>query len=303
MTLQPSALMPSPCIGVCRMDERSGLCLGCARSGEEIAVWRQLGEAERRRIWAGLPTRFERLGLKLARLPWTEAEMRDFVREKLQRREGSWAVGCYGAVAEFRVAPGEACDLDVAEGGVTARSAQGALRLGIGPAVRVLALYETPGASEPLALVFALARQRAALPVAGGLASLGPDRRAIEPPERQQPLYDLGIGRGTMRFCIRTGNPALMAVLNAAKGLPWPDYLPAVGGAILKESPVRVVESALARAEIRTPIPPPGTSSIAGPHTHLLPELLALGHEVAPGVDLPAAFAAGAIFYPEPPAD
>ena len=29
---------PSPCINVCRLDAR-GLCVGCLRSGEEIARW------------------------------------------------------------------------------------------------------------------------------------------------------------------------------------------------------------------------------------------------------------------------
>ena len=47
--------IPSPCVGICRMDESTGLCLGCARSGEEIAIWRDTGEAQRRRIWAAPP--------------------------------------------------------------------------------------------------------------------------------------------------------------------------------------------------------------------------------------------------------
>ncbi|WP_156953328.1 DUF1289 domain-containing protein, partial [Afifella pfennigii] len=29
----------SPCTGLCRIDPASGYCLGCARSGEEIAIW------------------------------------------------------------------------------------------------------------------------------------------------------------------------------------------------------------------------------------------------------------------------
>ncbi|MBA8883900.1 hypothetical protein EV148_102241 [Dokdonella fugitiva] len=39
----------SPCIGVCRLD-RDGLCEGCLRSGDEIARWVAMGEAERRRL-------------------------------------------------------------------------------------------------------------------------------------------------------------------------------------------------------------------------------------------------------------
>jgi len=36
----------SPCIGVCRLDAQ-GLCEGCRRSGEEIARWLGMTDAER----------------------------------------------------------------------------------------------------------------------------------------------------------------------------------------------------------------------------------------------------------------
>lgn len=31
--------VPSPCIGVCWLNEETGLCEGCFRSGEEIRDW------------------------------------------------------------------------------------------------------------------------------------------------------------------------------------------------------------------------------------------------------------------------
>jgi predicted Fe-S protein YdhL (DUF1289 family) len=40
----------SPCVAVCRLDPRSGLCVGCGRSIDEIAGWPDLDEAARRRI-------------------------------------------------------------------------------------------------------------------------------------------------------------------------------------------------------------------------------------------------------------
>jgi predicted Fe-S protein YdhL (DUF1289 family) len=49
----PTAVSPkpvlSPCIGVCRLDD-AGYCEGCRRSGEEIARWIELSDAERVRI-------------------------------------------------------------------------------------------------------------------------------------------------------------------------------------------------------------------------------------------------------------
>lgn len=38
----------TPCIGICRLDAR-GYCEGCQRTGEEIARWRGMDEAERLR--------------------------------------------------------------------------------------------------------------------------------------------------------------------------------------------------------------------------------------------------------------
>ena len=40
-------MIGSPCINVCKMDERSGLCQGCLRNLAEIAAWGSAGEVER----------------------------------------------------------------------------------------------------------------------------------------------------------------------------------------------------------------------------------------------------------------
>jgi predicted Fe-S protein YdhL (DUF1289 family) len=303
VTIQPSALMPSPCLGICRMDEATGFCLGCARSGEEVAIWRDVGDAHRRKIWASLPDRYAKLGLRLARLPWTPREIAAFVADNLRHRRGSWAIGCYGAVAEFRMEPGEDGDFAVAGEIIVARTQRGALRLRIGESVRALALYEQPGQPDLRAIILVQPRKRAGLPTPAGLTSLGPDRHAILPRERQHGLYDLGLGRRTMRFCVRAAEPGLVAALDDAVGQAFPGCLRALAPRILQENPVRVAETAVGRAEVRTSIPAPGSVSPTGPHTHLLPELLALGHEIAPDLEWPSAYAAGAIFYPSPPAN
>ncbi len=44
----------SPCIGVCRLDPKGGLCLGCRRTLKEIAAWPGLAPEERARILASL---------------------------------------------------------------------------------------------------------------------------------------------------------------------------------------------------------------------------------------------------------
>ncbi|MDE2428805.1 MAG: DUF1289 domain-containing protein [Burkholderiales bacterium] len=47
----PGAVVPSPCINVCRMDERSGLCSGCYRNIDEIICWSKAGNQQKLAIW------------------------------------------------------------------------------------------------------------------------------------------------------------------------------------------------------------------------------------------------------------
>ena len=41
----------SPCISVCRMNDNSGLCVGCFRTGVEIAGWSSAGDDDKRAVW------------------------------------------------------------------------------------------------------------------------------------------------------------------------------------------------------------------------------------------------------------
>ena len=49
MVIASSTLPLSPCTGVCRLDAR-GLCLGCLRTGDEIARWTRMSDAEKIRL-------------------------------------------------------------------------------------------------------------------------------------------------------------------------------------------------------------------------------------------------------------
>jgi len=50
-------MIESPCTKLCTLDTRTGLCLGCGRTIEEIARWSAMSDAERARVLAGLPGR------------------------------------------------------------------------------------------------------------------------------------------------------------------------------------------------------------------------------------------------------
>jgi predicted Fe-S protein YdhL (DUF1289 family) len=49
--------LPSPCIGLCRMDPLSGLCQGCLRTIDEIVQWGQADEAFKRSVWLAIAQR------------------------------------------------------------------------------------------------------------------------------------------------------------------------------------------------------------------------------------------------------
>lgn len=61
-------MVPSPCKNVCRMDEPSGLCAGCGRTLDEIALWSVLDDDDKRAVWALLPERLARLPADLQNL-------------------------------------------------------------------------------------------------------------------------------------------------------------------------------------------------------------------------------------------
>ncbi|MBC5786114.1 DUF1289 domain-containing protein [Ramlibacter sp. USB13] len=49
--------VPSPCICVCTMDQRTGLCIGCYRTLDEIAAWSGMDDARKRDVWRLLAER------------------------------------------------------------------------------------------------------------------------------------------------------------------------------------------------------------------------------------------------------
>ncbi|MEA2882212.1 MAG: uncharacterized protein QOH32_1468 [Bradyrhizobium sp.] len=66
----------TPCIAVCMMDPRSGLCFGCGRTLPEIARWHRIDNAERLAIMATLPARKIQAGLP-ALAPATRGDASD----------------------------------------------------------------------------------------------------------------------------------------------------------------------------------------------------------------------------------
>jgi predicted Fe-S protein YdhL (DUF1289 family) len=277
---------------VCTLDPGTGWCLGCGRSGDEVARWSSMSEADQLACWYDLPRRLERLSVQARLLPWTATELGAWVATTLAAERGTWVTGVPGAVAEFPCGPEH--DVALARGPdfVMGRTSKAVFLLRFHEKLRAFAF----GQAAPIVLGFPKARMT--LPVADTLTFLGEDRNAADAYHKPHHLFDFGLGRNGSRFCIRTGDETLAAALQDRCGSPWQSAMADLGSMILDLSPHRVVESELARTEVFTPIPAPGTVTPPGAHTHFLPQFLNPREETPAGLTLPDYALPIAIYYP-----
>ena len=54
--------IPSPCNKICVIAPSSGFCVGCGRTGDEIAGWAAASAGARQAVMAVLPERLSRIG-------------------------------------------------------------------------------------------------------------------------------------------------------------------------------------------------------------------------------------------------
>jgi hypothetical protein len=133
------------------------------------------------------------------------------------------------------------------------------------------------------------------------VSELGPDRDAIRAEDRDALLFDLGLGGRHTEICVRTADPETIALLRAILGRPLFTHGGAFLGRLPALSPHRVFRSRLGRVEVYQPVPPPDGQSPEGPHTHVMPRLLASRRNHAATVPIPADCVAGMTLYPAHP--
>lgn len=294
----PADLLPSPCVGTCTLDDGTGWCLGCGRSGDEIAAWRDLNTDARRTVWDDLPSRLARLGLALRLWPWAGTALFERLAKLSADRDTVWTLGVYGAVGEFWCVGDEPVSRTAQDGTLVLTTARGGLRLRVPRATRLFERID--GQGRVTRLVLALHRAHLKESPAAAVTELGTDTDALAPEHRSDHLFDLGLARYGLRFCIRTGRAELLAALRAQAGQPVAAALPALIGPLLAHNPHRVLLGPAGRMEIRLPIGGSDASPRTpdGPHTHLLPELLATGRDLEPGLDLPGDYLSCLSVYP-----
>jgi predicted Fe-S protein YdhL (DUF1289 family) len=286
----------SPCVGVCKIDDDTGFCLGCARTRTEVAAWPSLSEPAQDAVWAKLPDRLALLSIRVRLLPWTVEEIAAWVAATITGRRGTWVTGMPGAVAEFPCQEGREVSAELSDDVVLCRASDALFRLRAHDRLRAFTF------AEHGPVVLGVPKGRVTLATARTFTVLGKDRDAIDSMHGEQTLFDFGLARRWSRFCIRAGGK-LAERLQTVAGQPWSSVLKELGTAIIAESPTRVVESELARIEVFSSIPLADGKPPAGAHTHLLPKFLLAGDEIPPALSLPDFAAPVAIFYPgKPPA-
>lgn len=200
--------------------------------------------------------------------------VRRLLRQHLADPATSWSIGCFGAIAEFHRTPDEPVTIDLDS--LTVVTALGALRVAPPRGLKPLA-YELPSAFPHRwlhGLNFTLTASRVTQKARETITPLGPDRDAIRPEDREAQLFDLGVGAANISACVRTADPELIALLHDATGTNYLDDQEMLT-TVVHASPHRVFLSDAGRLEVYQRIGTVEAGAPEGPHTHLLPKLLA----------------------------
>jgi Family of unknown function (DUF6925) len=226
----------------------------------------------------------------------------ELLAAQIADHETTWSLGTFGAIAEFTRDRDEAVALSRSDGCLAAVTGRGGIRIEAQQDLRLLASESTTPESWNHRIALCLPEGRCAMRRRTVLTALGPDTEALREQDRDAALFDLGLDALQVDACIRVSDPDVAAQLasHAGRGLFEPAN-PAMG-VILAASPHRVFVSRLGRIEVFQPIPAANGQSPQGPHTHVLPKLLALGRTHAATEPIPHGFVPCAHLYPAHPA-
>lgn len=212
------------------------------------------------------------------------------IAEHLADAAHGWSIGTYGAIAEFMRRGTEPIlrqNLAPTEGPLLLALPQGAVRLELASALTPVA-YETLSRNPEYwshGVAFCLETTKARLSERDALTELGPDGGAILERDRDAMLFDMGLNVAHIDVCIRTADAGLINTLRKYCGQSLLDEHSAAMKTVIAHSPHRVFFSRLGRIEIYQAIGQ--TQTPQGPHTHVLPRLLACGKSHGDEIPIP----------------
>jgi hypothetical protein len=186
----------------------------------------------------------------------------------------SFSIGSFGAIAEFHRDSDEELLIDKTEQ-LTLVTPRGGIQLNIPEHVQPIA-YEALSKHKQRwqqGVAFCLPKAEAKMQQRKTLTELGKDQDSMRVADRHAILFDMGVGADNIDFCIRTADENLLNLLRQAEGQAFAELDDKLKKQLLADSPTRVIISKLGRIEVYQPIGKEKTPQ--GPHTHLLPQLMA----------------------------
>jgi hypothetical protein len=229
-------------------------------------------------------------------------DLGSFLAHAVDDHRNGWSIGTFGAIGEFARDPEEPIQRSVEPNELKIISSRGAMRVEPCAGLQAVA-YDTlsaDGETWGVAVAFCLAAKEEA--AQGVVHRLGADREALRAQEQNGILFDLGIGMGHVRMCVRAMDRALIQALDAIEGRALLSVQGKAAGELIREtSPVRVMLSPIGRIEVYASIPPPNGKSPNGPHTHLLPKLIASRRTHSANAPIPAGQQPVLMLHPQSP--
>ncbi len=230
--------------------------------------------------------------------------MRDLLHHWLKDEPTGWSMGSFGAICEFIRLDGDP-PAEAADRGIGTFTARGGLRFDRVEGVQALA-WEMPSTKSERwfrHVEFLLPEAEARRPARRGFHELGRDEGAIRPEDRDMILFDCGLAQANVEFCIRSRDPELIAALRANEGKTAGDPENSAWPMVLARHPHRISVTAAGRCEVYQKIGGPDTDwkSPPGPHTHLLPKLLAAGRSHSANTPIPEGWLPVASLHPASP--
>ncbi|MBI4365973.1 MAG: hypothetical protein HY543_04060 [Deltaproteobacteria bacterium] len=221
----------------------------------------------------------------------------NMLADQLADPDSHWGLGSFGAIAEFTRDRDEPVELSA----LSAVTDRGGISIHACDGVRATAFETVAGSGWNQNVVLCLPVVAAAMNGRAVLSELGPDRDALRDEDKKAVLFDLGLAIPHVDAFIRLRDPAVIARLRGYAGqnvfAPGNDAM----SLILAAQPHRVFVSRCARVEVYQPIPPHDGRSPQGPHTHVLPKLLAQGRTHAATEPIPEGLVPCLSFYPAHP--
>ena len=225
----------------------------------------------------------------------------DLITDQLADPEAQWSLGTFGAIAEFMRDADEPADILHSGMTMSVVTRRGGIRLLAHPEIRPFAFETITTQAWSQRVAFCLPQAAAAMNQRGVLTELGPDNEALRGEDRGAVLFDLGLGVLQVDCCIRTADRDLAQGLRSQVGRSLFEPANPAMGLILGGSPHRVFMTRAGRAEVYQPIPQAGGKAPEGPHTHVLPKLLAHRRTHAATEPIPNGLVSCAHLYPAHP--